>query len=1095
MKKNAFLWIWIPIVLVLVLGATVGCVEQNPITVALEGEAYRGAKLAVSATIDHNGVSVEDVSFAVVEGADFAYISDDKLCIQENAPIGKKVTVAVRWSTWEDRASVTVGNTPVAAVVWEEPDSKAAGESVALTAKPMPAYADDNPVVYSIVEGSEYATLADGCLVWNKDADKANGVVVRATAGGVSADKTLYCTSVQPQEVQVGIATNVVLRRGEELALSATVLPAECTYPLVWTVEGDLAPWIRIEENRLVVAEDCPEGVFELVWSVGDLDDRLSVAVGKTAVERVVLSRNDTTQTELAHTAVYGELITLTARVYPAYATYPAVQLAVVEGADCVEKVSEWQYRVVSREGGKTVVFEATADGVKATFSVVIKAVAPESVSLTADGSASVRIGDVRTLSAVVLPTDAVADVQFAILQGAEYATLVDNILTFVGASEALTTEVVVEVSAGECRDTLRFYVVRVPVESVSLTADAVGPLVAGQVVTLSAAVLPTDATASGVEYRIVEGSHLGSLVDNLFTVGEGVYAGTVSFVAVSEDGVESNVLQLEVSGQAVTLSPSSWSAVDGLSSYMSGHASVYLDLTLLPALAGETVVVVSDDVEQLWIKGRYDGTEDSDYHNLYFFFLTTDEIEVTLENVGIVIDSGFTDPVLDFGTRASVRLEVVGTNSITAGSAYQLATDGYTIVGAYDADNSARIDGQDGFSGMDGGIAVRAHALTLLGEGDLLLVGGNASSGTNGTAGGDAPTAEIKAGNGGRGGAGGMGGYALWVDTLTYDFGGTVGLTAGAAGLGGLGGAGGVGLGADMNGEKGADGSNGSALAAVRAEQINTVRGVPTVTTGVPMVGLGVRDFGSADAGIALLAKHYKLSIVYRDIDNPYADKLLASQRFLMEEQTVEANLLVQLQGLAFALQVTSRNTLLETTAAVVNGVRVLNRKPLTVYLVDEITTGSGGIVYGLTNDNNQVWLACFTPRPRNTFYSTHYNIMLHELLHVLTFNLPSDVVSELKSGIKSYNLGLSYVSNSSGVYNPKGGNNGTNSAFLTLYSKNDYREDISDNLSLMAMLVGPRDFTAADAPLAKKATYITGVLDAYYTMPAVVAWLRYVG
>ena len=119
----------------------------------------------------------------------------------------------------------------------------------------------------------------------------------------------------------------------------------------------------------------------------------------------------------------------------------------------------------------------------------------------------------------------------------------------------------------------------------------------------------------------------------------------------------------------------------------------------------------------------------------------------------------------------------------------------------------------------------------------------------------------------------------------------------------------------------------------------------------------------------------------------------------------------------------------------------------------------------------------------------------MLHELLHVLTFNLPSDVVSELKSGIKSYNLGLSYVSNSSGVYNPKGGNNGTNSAFLTLYSKNDYREDISDNLSLMAMLVGPRDFTAADAPLAKKATYITGVLDAYYTMPAVVAWLRYVG
>jgi hypothetical protein len=141
-------------------------------------------------------------------------------------------------------------------------------------------------------------------------------------------------------------------------------------------------------------------------------------------------------------------------------------------------------------------------------------------------------------------------------------------------------------------------------------------------------------------------------------------------------------------------------------------------------------------------------------------------------------------------------------------------------------------------------------------------------------------------------------------------------------------------------------------------------------------------------------------------------------------------------------------------------------------------------------------VWFATFAPRKRDYMWSNYYNIMVHEMLHLLTFGMGSTSSNPMRTGLPTYNQGYGYVTNAAGVYDPATGQDAQNSPFLTKYSKSDFNEDISDNLSLLCMLVAPCDLTEASAPLTQKAIYITKTYQDYFRNVRLwrgVKWLRF--
>ncbi|MBO4535311.1 MAG: hypothetical protein J5755_05180, partial [Clostridia bacterium] len=968
--------------------------------------------------------------------------------------------------------SLVVSHTPVESVEVVAPSPKAAGETFGLYAIVTPSYADDNPVSWTLSEGEGVASIEGSRMTLASTADHNDLVGVVATVGGVSSQpKRVEISTIQPTSFSLSADTQT-LRREESARITSTVLPQGSTGRVDLSLQSSdyTDRFVSLDGETVTVSEDAPEGSFVLVGRMGSLTETLTFQVVKTPVERVVAVKAGED-----NVVRYGEVISLYARVYPTTATYADVTWTVSpEGA---LEPTEDGYRVVTREEGVEITLTASADGISDSLMLVTHAIEVERVDVEVSDSLAVRVGESRTITATAYPLDATyPEVTLRLVTGGEYAHLEGDEIIF-DAIGVGNDEVVVTATAGGIVSRVVFHVVPVPVESIVLTtSDNVTDLRAGETVTFDSVVSPADASFPQVTYRLVEGGELGRMVGNVFEVWETAGRGTAVVVAETSDGMVSNEIAITVVGTMQTLVVNSWASLDNDPTYLDGHTAVGLDLRALPKEAGETVLIVSDDVEYLLLIGPYDGTQASCWTNFYLYFLTTDHVEVCLAGVGIRITSGYTDAVVDFGTQADVTLRMEGDNYLAAGNAYAPYAGALATSGSWS--ENAHPYGMNGFGGLDGGIALSAYTLTITGAGNLTLVGGDASSGTDGTK-GAYETDTDPAARGGDGGYGGDGGRAIYAYSLTYDYEGDLTLYGGSAATGGKGGQGGA---SGLDGKHGTDGNTPDPVYVVTTT--TSRKGSPVVHMGGLVTRKDPRPVSSASAYASALANHYKVNV-------RIGSNTTTLGGYTITRQTDSGQQLLLLRGLDYALTVFGRNTFAELKACHSSG------NTVSFNLCDTIKrTLSSGTVYGVTSTGNSVWFATFEPRKRDYMWSNYYNIMIHEMLHLLTFDMGSTSANPLKSGLPAYNLGYTYTTNEKGVYDPSAGYVGSNSPFLTKYSKNDFNEDISDNLSLLCMLVGPSDLTTATAPLTLKAKYITETYEAYYRNVRIwrrPRWLRF--
>lgn len=1080
MKKNLFAFLTCIVLLLSLSAILFACTtEKNAkIELVVEGDAYRGAVCDIYAKLTEID-DYSDIRFEVVEDYDWAIIQDQKLLFTKNAIVGATVTLKVTVGQYSDTKKIVVGNTPVKSISIDELPQLSAGDAYDLSVTLDPTYADDVKIEYEVISGNSIASVVDGVLFVSDEANYTDDVRIIARAGGKTSETAFVkISTVQPESLKIEAST-LTLKRGEFATIKCVVTPANCTLGSAELIVPESEYYTYNKLGVLTISDTAPEGEIVIQAKLGKLTESIIVKIVKTPVEKIVFNASKGSFVR------YGDVIELFTSIVPKNATCDNTKINVVEGEDCVRFLSDTVIEIITREVGKQISLEATADGVSESLFFETIEIPIEDISVKVDGSASVTVGTSRTLTVKTVPENATQkDIIYEITEGNDYAVLNGNTISFTGVGQG-KTKVSLSVKAGECEKQIIFYIVPIPVEKVEIsTTDSVVDLKSGDTVTFVASITPSNASYGAVTYCFESGEQFGSIEGNVFTVGENAGKGSVSIYALTDDGVKSNVITLEIFGNVKTLTPVTWNTLDNLSTLFDGFNSVRIDFSLLERNADYTTLIISDDVEYIEFIGNYDG-DNSVIYNLSIYFLTTDYVYAKFENFAIMSDGGFGEYVIDFGNSATVVMEVTGKNFVRASSVYMPNASDFAVSGEFLGNSSdyLRKAGMDGFGGLSGGTAINAYNLQITGKGDLTLIAGSGSNGTDGTNGANSE-GEVFAGKGGNGGYGGDSGYAIFCDTFICNIKGNLSLIGGNGGKGGAGGKGGINANTDYSGVNGDKGEDGNAYYPIFANsQIIRFTTNYEVVSGEVVDNNAVRSF-VYDEFAETLGKFYNIKVHYgNDLSNPhYASFTMTTQNSVYE-------IVKMLRSLDYALQVFPKN--------LYNEIRIESNKTINIYIVNTITRKIGnGIVYGLTSDVNNVWFATFDTRLRGVYYSTPYNIMIHELLHVLTYNLDDETDSSLKKTLPSYNLGYSYTTTTAGVYDPDKGYGADNSVFLCSYSKSSYSEDVSDNLSMIAMLVKKPDYLASGKAFNKKIAYVTSVYVGYYDSLASytpLKWTRY--
>ena len=269
------------------------------------------------------------------------------------------------------------------------------------------------------------------------------------------------------------------------------------------------------------------------------------------------------------------------------------------------------------------------------------------------------------------------------------------------------------------------------------------------------------------------------------------------------------------------------------------------------------------------------------------------------------------------------------------------------------------------------------------------------------------------------------------------------------------------------------------------------------------------VRTISTVSAGISLLSKHFKINIYY---DSKWVEGHTSKYSMTRLNSADTGEKLRLLHGMEYALQTAGHKAMIDVAYHKNLADAEVEPQKVTVYLCKSIRTKglNASDIYGLTDAGNNMWLAAFSTRKRDSFYSSLYNIMVHEVFHLFYFQ-SSDFVQDRTRGqlnagtlrttyngdIKYYGSGYGGTNDSEGVYD--GTEDGATTArFLTKYSKLDNLEDISETLSILAIQPQARRFMASDTYIYRKALYISDVFGAEYSCIDAwrpYRWLRYAG
>ena len=393
------------------------------------------------------------------------------------------------------------------------------GEQKQITAEVKPDDATDKTIVWSVVSGSEYATVDSNGLVYGVSEGTA---IVAATSNNITKACTVTVTNpvheILPESVSVDEKVNIV--NGESKQLTATVLPANATNKSVsWSVLTG-SDCISITETGLVTTHKVGTAVVQAktVNSKTALCE-INVLANEILPTNVLLNTNNVVMKD-------NETKTLTATVLPDSATDKTVTWSVTSGDDVVS--INQSGLITPIKAGSAVVQVKTINDKVATCNVTVNpsVINPTDISLS-ENTVSIVNGESKQLTATVLPQDATdKTVTWSVTSG-------DNVIS-VDSTGLITTlkvgtAVVEAKTVNGLTSICNVSVVANEILPTSVTIDPTATLKVNETVTLTATVLPDDATDKSVTWSVIAGDDCVSVLNGVVT---GLKAGTAKVQA-----------------------------------------------------------------------------------------------------------------------------------------------------------------------------------------------------------------------------------------------------------------------------------------------------------------------------------------------------------------------------------------------------------------------------------------------------------------------------------------------------------------------------------------------------------------------------------
>lgn len=379
------------------------------------------------------------------------------------------------------------------------------GNTLQLTATVSPSNATEKNITWNS-SNTTIATITPTGLVTAKAEGSAN---ITASCGGKSA--TCKLTVKKPIVAVTSVELDkpeITLDAEETYTLKATVKPDNATDKTVtWaSSKPDIA---TVDNNGKVTGVN--NGIASVTATSGGKSASCKVNV-VVKVKSITLSQTSAT------IAVGQEPLTLTATISPDNAADKTITWTTSDAS--VATVNNGKVTAVNIG---TATITAKAGDKTATCDITVAPTPVTSVTLN-QTSASLKVGETVTLTATVNPSDATDKTVTWTTSDATVATVNNGVVTAVKVGSATITA-----TAGDKSATCEITVAPTPVTSVTLSQTSAS-LKVGETVTLTATVLPDDATDKTVTWK---SSNTGvATVDN--GVVKGVGAGSVTITATA---------------------------------------------------------------------------------------------------------------------------------------------------------------------------------------------------------------------------------------------------------------------------------------------------------------------------------------------------------------------------------------------------------------------------------------------------------------------------------------------------------------------------------------------------------------------------------
>lgn len=342
--------------------------EMQLVLTSSKVKAYAGENVTFTTEVKANTDKYDAVKYEITEGSTLATIdADGKLTVNSDANNGGTIKVVSKiGDVISNEVVITLGVRVTSVIASCDTLDVLEGSAVTLSSTVLPENADNKTVVWSIVDGKEYADIVGNVLIIKDNLESDVTILVKAVCDDQESDVLQFNVSKKAERPQVSVqltADKQLVFPNETVQFGTTVnLEGEYTIEYNIVSGEDL---VTLDQNGLLtVKETATNGGVVLVQAKLEetLSNIVAVEVG-IKVSSIVISAQK-------ESLLAGTSLVITPTINPNNATNQTITWTVVEGAEYANVVSGVFMVNEGVKSGTQIQVKATVDGVDSNILV-----------------------------------------------------------------------------------------------------------------------------------------------------------------------------------------------------------------------------------------------------------------------------------------------------------------------------------------------------------------------------------------------------------------------------------------------------------------------------------------------------------------------------------------------------------------------------------------------------------------------------------------------------------------------------------------------------------------------------------------------------